>query len=101
MAVNYKASLNPFKWNGKDVVECILLLCAGEVTFDDLMRQMILSSPTILKRYLFYLIDYDLISYNGRKRVYCIKDKGLELLSKITMQKRQHGARRYDHIGVV
>jgi predicted transcriptional regulator len=88
MAVNYKASLNPFEWTGKDVVEYILLLCAGEVTFDDLMQLMILSSPTILKKYFFYLIDYDLISYNGRKRVYCIKDKGLELLSKFMMKER-------------
>ena len=88
MAVNYKASLNPFKWTGKDVVEYILLLCAGEVTFDDLMQQMISSSPTILKKYLFYLIDYDLISYSGQKQVYHIKDKGLELLSKIMMEKK-------------
>ena len=88
MAVNYKASLIPFEWTGKDIVEYILLLCAGEVTFDDLMQQMISSSPKILKKYLFYLIDYDLISYDGQKQVYCIKDKGLELLSKIMMEKK-------------
>jgi len=88
MALNYKASPNPFKWTGKDILEYILLLCAEETTFDDLMQLMILSSPTILKKYLFYLIDYDLISYNGRKRVYCIKDKGLELLAKFMMKER-------------
>jgi hypothetical protein len=87
MAVNYKASLNPFKWTGEDIVEYILLLCAGEVTFDDLMQLMISSSPTILKKYLFYLIDYDLISYSARKRVYYIKDIGLELLSKIMIER--------------
>ena len=86
MALNYKASPNSFKWTGKDTVEYILFLCADETTFDDLMKLMILSSPTILKQYLFYLIDYDLISYNGRKRVYCIKDKGLELLSKFMLE---------------
>ena len=86
MALNYKASPNPFKWTGKDILEYILLLCVEETTFDDLMQLMILSSPTILKKYLFYLIDYDLISYNGRKRVYCIKDKGLELLSKFMLE---------------
>ena len=88
MAVNYKASLNPLQWTGEDIVEYILLLCAGEVTFDDLMRLKISSSPTILKKYLFYLIDFDLISYSGQMRVYLIKDKGLELLSRIMMENK-------------
>ncbi len=88
MAVNYKASLNPLQWTGEDIVEYILLLCTGEVTFDDLMQQMISSSPKILKKYLFYLIDYDLISYSGKKQIYLIKDKGLELLSRIMMKNK-------------
>jgi len=90
MAVNDKASLNPLQWTGEDIVEYILLLCAGEVTFDDLMRLMISSSPTVLKKYLFYLIDYDLISYSGQKQVYHIKDKGLELLSRIILKIKQY-----------
>ena len=68
MAVNGKASLNPSQWTGEDIGEYILLLCAGEVTFDDLMQLMIFSSPTILKKYLFYLIDYDLISYKDKSK---------------------------------
>ena len=78
MAVNGKARLNPLQLTGKDIVEYILLLCAGEVTFDNLMQWMISSSPVLLKKYLFYLIDYDVISYSGRKQVYHIKDKELE-----------------------
>jgi predicted transcriptional regulator len=89
MAVNDKASLNPLQWTGEDIVEYILLLCAGELTFDDLMQLMTSSSPTILKKYLFYLIDYDLISYNGQKQVYLIRDKGLELLSRIMMENKK------------
>lgn len=69
-------------------MEYILSLCAEETTFDDLMQLMISSSPTILKKYLFYLIDYDLISYSGQKQVYLIKDKGLELLSRIMMENK-------------
>ena len=87
MALYGKVSPNPLQWTGEDIVEYILLLCAGEVSFDNLMRQMISSSPTILKKYLFYLIDYDLISYDGQNQVYSIKDKGLELLSKIMIEK--------------
>ena len=69
-------------------MESILLLCAEETTFDDLMQLMISSSPMILKKYLFYLIDYDLISYNGQKQVYLIKDKGLGLLSRIMVENK-------------
>ena len=87
MAVNDKATLNPLQWTGEDILEYILLF-AGEVTFYDLMQLMISSSPTILKKYLFYLIDYDLISYSGQKQVYLIKDKGLELLSRIMMENK-------------
>ena len=83
MAVNDKASLNTMEWTGENIVEYILLLCAGEFTFDDLMQLMTFSSPTVLKRYLFYLIDYDLVSYNGQKQVYLIRDKGLELLCSL------------------
>ena len=38
MAVNDKASLNPLQLTGKNIVEYILSLCAGEATFDDLMQ---------------------------------------------------------------
>ena len=88
MAVNDKASLNPLQLTGKDTLEFILSLCAREATFDDLMQLRILSSPAILKKYLFYLIDYDFISYSGQKQVYLIKDKGLELLSRIMMENK-------------
>ena len=88
MAVYDKASPNPLQWTGEDIVEYILLLCAVETTFDDLMQLMIPSSPAILKKYLFYLIDYDLISYSGQKQVYLIKDRGLELLSRIMMENK-------------
>lgn len=88
MTVNDKASPNPLQLTGKDTLEFILSLCAREATFDDLMQLMISSSPEILKKYLFYLIDYDFISYSGQKQVYLIKDKGLELLSRIMMENK-------------
>ena len=84
-----KASLNPLQLTGKNVLEYILSVCAREATFDDLMQLRILSSPAILKKYLFYLIDYDFISYSGQKQVYLIKDKGLELLYRIVIENRK------------
>jgi len=44
-------------------------------------------SPTLLKRHLFYLIDYDFIFYNRQKNACMIKDRGLELLSRIIENK--------------
>jgi hypothetical protein len=90
MAINDihgKATLSYLEGIARDIVECILLLCIREATFDDLMQVIPLSSPDLLKKYLFYLIDYDLISYNGRNRVYTIKDVGIEILSRTTKEK--------------
>jgi hypothetical protein len=47
------------------------------------MQLMPLSSSELLKKYLFFLIDYGLTSYNGQKQVYMIKDRGLETLFRI------------------
>jgi hypothetical protein len=71
----------------QDIVECILLLCLRGATFDGLMRLLHLSSPGLLKKYLFYLIDYDLIFYNGQNQVYMINNIGLEVLSRIIKEK--------------
>ena len=52
--------------------------------YDDFLEWMRTSLSTLLlKKYLFYLIEYDLISYNGKEQVYMIKDRGLEVLSEI------------------
>lgn len=91
MDINYKASSKPLQWSGEDIVESILLLCTTETTFDILMQLMMPSSPAILKKNLFYLIDYDFISYSGQKQVYLIKDRGLKLLSRIDRKKTVFG----------
>ena len=80
---NGKVTLGYLENTGQDIVEFILLLCIRGATFDELMQFMLLSSPELLKKYLFYLIDYNLIFYNGLKQVYMIKDRGLEVLSRI------------------
>ena len=77
---NGKVTLGYLENTGQDIVEFILLLCIRGATFDELMQFILLSSPELLKKYLFYLIDYGLISYNGQRRLYLIKDKGIEVL---------------------
>jgi hypothetical protein len=90
MAINdsrAKVTLGYLEGIAQDIVEGILLLCLKGSTFDDLMQLMPLSSPELLKKYLFYLIDYDLIFYNGQRQVYLIKDKGFEVLFRIMENK--------------
>jgi hypothetical protein len=90
MAINDshdKLTLGYLEGSGQDIVEYILLLCLSVATFDDLMQLMPLSSPELVKKYLFYLIDYDLIFYNGQNQVYVIRDRGIEVLSTIIKEK--------------
>lgn len=88
MAVNDKGTLSYFlEWVRRDIVECILLLCAAEARFDDLTQLMTASSPVLLKKYLFYLIDCDLVFYDGQYCIYSIKDKGFKVLSRIIEDK--------------
>jgi hypothetical protein len=87
MAINNRESLNYFlEWARGDIVEHILSLCLTGAGCDDFLEWMSVLSPT-LKKYLFYLIDYDLIFYNGQKQMYTIKDRGLEVLSVIMEDK--------------
>jgi hypothetical protein len=85
MAINDshdKVTLEYLEGIAQKTVELILLLCLRGATFYQLMQVMPLSSPQLLKKYLFYFIDYDLISYSGQSRIYTIKDVGLEILSR-------------------
>ncbi len=74
------------------IVEPILLSCIDGSTIDDLIYaiQKILSpslSYNILKEYLFHLVNYELISYNGQKQIFIIESGGLDLLDWINEQK--------------
>ena len=73
------------------VVDQILSLCVNEVEFSeliDMMQRTATFSRHILKKYLFHLIDYDFISYQGKSKVYVITRVGLDLLSIINKEKR-------------
>jgi hypothetical protein len=79
MAINQRGALNYFlEWAPGDIVENILILCLTGARYGDFLSWMNGLSPTILKKYLFYLIDYDFILYNRQKQVYVTKDRGIE-----------------------
>jgi len=45
-------------------------------------------SYKLLKKYLVYLVDYNLILYDGQRQVYTIEYNGLDLLNLISKEKR-------------
>src|SRR5215216_7953872 len=76
---------------GAIIVEQILGVCVNKARFNELKdaTQRVASlSRYSLKKYLFYLIEYGIISYQGQNQVYVITWEGLNLLSIINIEKR-------------
>ena len=53
---------------GCNLVESILDACSDEASVSDMLNEG--ASYYTIKKCLFYLIEYGMISYNGEKRVY-------------------------------
>jgi len=73
------------------IVEQILAICVNGVRSNELkdaIQRIASFSRYILKKYLFYLIEYGIISYQGQNQVYVIMWEGLNLLSIINIEKR-------------
>lgn len=69
------------------------MLCIYGISIYDLpieiQRMMPLPLPCkTLKKYLFYLISYELLSYDGQRQIYMTEDGGLDLLYKIHQEKQ-------------
>jgi predicted transcriptional regulator len=78
------------KLKGTIIENILLLLSQKELSISELSIQIqgkIRISDKVFKKYLIYLVDYELITYNGQRRVYLIEDGGLELLDKINKEK--------------
>jgi predicted transcriptional regulator len=72
------------------IIEPILLLCINGISIYELPTeiQKIMPLPCkTLKKYLFYLISYELLSYDGQRQRYMTEDGGLDLLYKIHQEK--------------
>jgi predicted transcriptional regulator len=73
------------------MVERILVVCVNRTRFNELfdtIRRITSFSCYNLKKYLFHLIEYDIISYHGENEVYIITRTGLDLLSIMNREKR-------------
>lgn len=75
-------------------VEHILMSCIEGASIIELVyaKQKMLPLPHEMKKYLFHLIDYELISYDGQRQTYTIEEGGLDLLDWIKREKMSMAA---------
>jgi hypothetical protein len=74
------------------IVESILIYCVNGASISELVLEMQRIMPLpydSLKKYLFYLISYEILSYDGQRQVYVIEDGGYDLLDTINREKRK------------
>ena len=78
------------------IVENILvLLYLKDFTISELLSELqrrlhyLSFSYKSLRKYLVYLVDYDLILYDGQRQVYTIEYNGLDLLNWISKEKKR------------
>jgi hypothetical protein len=74
------------------IVESILVYCIDGVSICELLLeiQRIMPLPyKAVKKYLFYLINYEILSYDGQRQVYVMEDGGYDLLDTINREKRK------------
>lgn len=69
-----------------NVVECLLQNFIKQCTFEDIMTKVDTQSIFAVKTYLFILINHDLISYHGKKRLFVIELEGYNLLKYIYLE---------------
>ncbi len=72
------------------IVEPILEACVSEASIIELTcaaQKLLPTSYSTLKKYLFYLIEFDIVAYRGQKRAYVITYNGLSLLFEIKREK--------------
>jgi hypothetical protein len=73
------------------IVESILLSCIVTGSILELLfkiQTVLPLSYEVLKKYLFYLVDFNFISYNGQKQVYITEERELDLLYMIKKEKK-------------
>lgn len=62
------------------IVQQVLESCITEMNIVRMAKKARILPYYNLKKYLFYLITFDLISYNGKKKIYRITKNGEKLL---------------------
>jgi predicted transcriptional regulator len=74
------------------IVEPMLTICIEGLSILEIswkIQTMMVLPFIIIKRYLFYLIDYEVMRYDGQKQIFTTTDEGHNLLDMIDKEKKQ------------
>lgn len=72
------------------IFQPILLICLRGSSIQNInlnLQRLLPISSELIKKYLFYLIEYELISYFGSNRSYIATNNGIKLLFEIEHKK--------------
>ena len=72
------------------IFQPILLMCVKGSPIQSIywnIQRLLPISEELIKKYIFYLIEYGLISYNGNNRSFFTSNAGVNLLFKIERKK--------------
>jgi predicted transcriptional regulator len=74
------------------IVEPLLTICIEGLSIFEIswkIQTIMLLPYFIIKRYLFYLIDYEVMRYDGQKQIFTTTYEGHNLLDMIDKEKKQ------------
>ena len=74
-----------------DILEHILIWCIDKISIYELSSKIqtkFTLSYALLKKYLFYLIDFQYVSYDGQRHVYITEKRRMEMLFVIKIKNR-------------
>lgn len=74
------------------ILEPILLCCLYSVSFNSILltiQKILQVSFYDLKNYLFYMVEYGVVSYDGQRQAYRIEKGGLDLLNLLKKERNQ------------
>ena len=74
-----------------DIIESILISCSKGESIECLSykdKKLALYNKNSIKKYLFFLIEFGLISYKGQKQIFIIEKRGHDLLNIIEEEKK-------------
>jgi predicted transcriptional regulator len=74
------------------IVEPLLTICIKGLSIFEIswkIQTMMVLPYIIIKRYIFYLIDYEVMRYDGQKQIFTTTYEGHNLLDMIDKEKKQ------------
>ena len=82
-----------------EIIEYILFNSIAKISFNDLLYKIQNNLPIssfILKKYLYHLIEYGLLSYEGQFQKYIMEDEAFNMLTLIYNEKIDNNTNIHD-----